>query len=164
MSDDSTNEHDPDDAMDIDDAQLEELFRLVGRAFAEGDSAPPPESGGMSYVRWSSPDADLAVMFETELEGVRDDGEVGVDLEFRGARYQISVSISVDSIVGEVSPWETGTTLRLEFEGGPMDIDVDEDGEFYVPSPPGGPVRLRVESAEGAMVTEWFTVNPSRSS
>jgi len=48
--------------------------------------------------------------------------------------------------------------------GGPVEVDVDDDGRLGVGSPPGGTLRLRVESSGGAMVTEWFTVNPSRSS
>jgi hypothetical protein len=163
MSDDGLHEGDIDDGTP-DDAELEELFGLVARAFAEGDPAPPIDDAGMSYVRWTSPDADLGVMFEIELEGVRDDGDVGDELEFIGAQFRIAVGTSPDRIVGEVSPWSAGSNLRLEFEDGPVDVEVDDDGAFYIGSPPAGPVRLRVEGSAGAMVTEWFTVNPSRSS
>ena len=164
MSDDDVNHRDIDEGTEPDDAQLEELFRLVARAFAEGDPAPPVAEGGMSYVHWASPDADLGVMFEAELEHVRDDGDVGDDLEFVGARIRVGIGVSPERIVGEVSPWTAGSTLRLEYEGGPRDVDVDDEGAFYIGSPPDGPVRFRVESNAGAMVTEWFTVNPSRSS
>jgi hypothetical protein len=161
---DGSNDHDIDDAAADDDPELEELFRLVAQAFAEGDAAPPIEEGGMSYVRWAAPDADVGVMFEAELAGVRDDGNLGDDLEFIGTRYRIAVGTSPERIVGEVSPWSVGSILTLEYEGGPRDVDVDDDGEFYIGAPPSGPVRLRVESSAGMMVTEWFTVNPSRSS
>jgi hypothetical protein len=164
MSDDGVNDRDIEDATAHDDPELEELFRLVAQAFAEGDPPSPTDDSGISYVRWAAPDADLGVMFEVGLAGVRDDGDVGDDLEFIGARYRIAVGISPDRIVGEVSPWTAGSTLRLECDGGPTDIEVDDDGAFYVDSPAAGPVRLRVQSAAGEMVTEWFTVNPSRSS
>lgn len=164
MSDDDLNGRDDEDESDLDDAQLADLLRLVGRAFAEGDPPPPVDDDGMSYVRWSSPDADIGVMFERELEGVRDDGEAGGDLEFIGERFTISIGISAERIVGEVSPWEVTSTLRLEHASGPTEVEVDEDGEFYIASPPSGPVRLRVDSAGDAMVTEWFTITPSRSS
>ena len=106
MSDDDLNGRDDEDESDLDDAQLADLLRLVGRAFAEGDPPPPVDDDGMSYVRWSSPDADIGVMFERELEGVRDDGEAGGDLEFIGERFTISIGISAERIVGEVSPQE----------------------------------------------------------
>jgi hypothetical protein len=164
MSHDDVNDPDLDDGTGPDDAQLDELFRLVAQAFADGDPAPPVEEDGMSFSRWAAPDADLGVMFESELAGVRDDGGGGDDLEFIGGRYRITVGTSLDHIVGEVSPWSSESVLSLEFDGGPVDVDVDEHGEFYIGSPPGGPVRLRVESPAGAMVTEWFTINPSRNS
>jgi len=164
MSDDGLDERGTEDAAEPDDAQLDELFRLVAQAFAEGDAVPPVEQGGMSYVRWAAPDADIGVMFESELVGVRDDGEASDEREFVSARYRIAVGLSPDRIVGEVTPWGEGTTLTLEYEGGPREVVVDDDGEFYVGSPPRGPVRFRVESPAGAMVTEWFTVSPSRSS
>ena len=85
MSDDGVNHRDIDEGTEPDDAQLEELFRLVAVAFAESDPAPPVAEGGILYVRWASQDADLGVMFEAELEHVREDGDLGDDLEFVGA-------------------------------------------------------------------------------
>jgi hypothetical protein len=164
MSNDDVNGRAIDDNADTDDAQLDELFRLVARAFAEGDPAPPVEEGAMSYVRWAAPDADVGVMFDSELAGVRDDSDGNDEREFIGVRYRIAVGISPERIVGEVSPWSAESVLSLEYEGGPRLVDTDDDGEFYIDSPPGGPVRFRLESARGAMVTEWFSVSPSQSS
>jgi hypothetical protein len=164
MSNEGVNGRGIDDDTDTDDAELEELFRLVARAFAECDPAPPVEEGGMSYVRWAAPDADLGVMFDSELVGVRDDSDGSDEREFVGVRYRIAVGISPERIVGEVSPWSVGSVLTLEYEGGPRVVETDDEGEFFIDSPPGGPVRFRLESTVGAMVTEWFSVNPTQNS
>ena len=146
-----------------DDAELDVLFALVRQAFAEGDPSPIADEPGMSYVRWLAPDADIGVMFEIELAGVRDDSDDTDDVEFVGVHVRVAASLSPSRIVGEITPWGGGT-VQLEHEQDTVDVDVDDDGSFYVAMPPAGPMRLRVQSATGELVTEWFAVSPGRSS
>ena len=165
-SDDSSPDDDFDNAPDgqaPDDDELDALFALVQRAFAEGDPSPSADDRGISYVRWLAPDADIGVMFEIELAGVRDDSDGTDDVEFVGVHVRVAASLSPHRIVGEVSPW-SGGTVQLEHEHGTLDVDVDDDGSFYIVSPPAGPLRLRVQSAAGELVTEWFAVSPGQSS
>jgi hypothetical protein len=165
-SDDFSPDLDSDDTPDGEapsDEQLDALFALVQRAFAEGDPSPSGDERGISYVRWLAPDADVGVMFEIELAGVRDDSDESDEVEFVGVLVRVSASLTPHRIVGEVSPWNGGT-LQLEHEHGTIDIDVDDDGSFYIASPPAGPLRLRVMSAPRELVTEWFAVSPGRSS
>ena len=164
-SDNSSPDHDLDDAngQAVDDEELDVLFALVQRAFAEGDPSPDADERSISYVRWLAPDADLGVMFEIELAGVRDDGDGTDDVEFVGVHVRVAASLSPSRIVGEVSPWNGGT-VQLEHEHGTLDVEVDDDGSLYITSPPAGPLRLRVQSAVGELVTEWFAVSPGRSS
>jgi hypothetical protein len=147
----------------LDDEELDALFALVRQAFEEGDPSPSADDRGISYVRWLAPDADLGVMFEIELTGVRDDSDETDEVEFVGVLVRVAASISPYRIVGEVSPW-SGGTVQLEHEQGTIDVDVDDDGSFYIASPPAGPLRLRVMSAPRELVTEWFAVSPGRSS
>ena len=114
------------------------------RAFAEGDPSPSADDRGISYVRWLAPDADIGVMFEIELAGVRDDSDGTDDVEFVGVHVRVAASLSPHRIVGEVSPW-SGGTVQLEHEHGTLDVDVDDDGSFYIVSPPAGPLRMRVQ-------------------
>ena len=151
-----------DDDVDLD--RIEELMDLVGRAFDEADPLPEPRASQMSYVRWGSPDADIAMMTEVEFVGVRhDDANDDVEVEFVGAAVRIEATLSPRRIVGDVEPWLDGDELSLEFDGGPVAVDVDTRGGFSIDSP-RGPLRFRVGSARGQTVTEWFSVNPNRDS
>jgi hypothetical protein len=147
----------------LDDDELDVLFALVQRAFAEGDPSPSADERGISYVRWLAPDADIGVMFEIELAGVRDDSDGSDDVEFIGIHVRVAASLSPSRIVGEVSPW-SGGTVQLEHEHGTLEVEVDDDGSLYIVSPPSGPLRLRVQTAAGELVTEWFAVSPGRNS
>jgi hypothetical protein len=110
-----------------------------------------------------APDADIGVMFEIELEGVRDDSDDTDDVEFIGIHVRVAASLSPSRIVGEVTPWNGGTVL-LEHQHGTLDVEIDDDGSLYIASPPTGPLRLRVQTADGELVTEWFAVSPGRNS
>jgi len=146
-----------------DDAELDALLALVGRAFDEGDPAPDVVGGpGISYVQWYAPGADIAVLFEPELTGVRDAGEQG-DLEFVGDRLHVALHATPARIVGELTPWAGDAAVWLEHRDGRVEVPVDESGELYFVGPPTGPIRLRVEAADGLMVTEWFVITRDRS-
>src|SRR5690349_6899206 len=85
---------DAENGPELDDVELNVLFSLVQRAFAEGDPSPSADERGMSYVRWLAPDADIGVMFEIELAGVRDDGDGSDDVVFMGVHVRVAASLS----------------------------------------------------------------------
>ena len=152
------NDDVPDDDVQADDAELDALLALVGRAFAEGDPVPETLGGsGVSYVQWYAPGADIGVLFEAELAGVRDAGEHG-DLEFVSERMRVSLHATPARIVGELTPWGGDSAVWLEHRGGRVEVPVDEGGELYLVGPPLGPIRLRVEAADGVMITDWFVI------
>jgi hypothetical protein len=141
------------------------LMELVAKAFEEGDPVPDSVvSRGRSYVRWMAPDADIGVIVEEAMAtSVRDVDAGGNDYVFETAQVRIELTISPSSIAGSVQPWRGGSAW-LEHDSGPIEVDVTEDGEFYLASPPSGPMRLRLQTDVGQVITDWFFVTRGQSS
>jgi hypothetical protein len=152
----------------VDDGSgAEELLRLVALYFDEVDPVPDETvSRATAYLRWRMPGADIAFLDDESADRVLVRGvdqSVGT-YRFVSREQRIEMTIGADSVVGILEPW-TGGRASLEFENGSILIDVDEHGAFRIARPPANPVRLRVETSEGQIVTtEWFLISRARSS
>ncbi len=139
-----------------------ELMSMLAQAFAAGDPTPTTlVDEHHSFVRWAALDADLGILLDEQLAGVRDATATGQLIQF--ADLRVDIDISPDSIAGTVEPW-SGGMVALEHPTGIIDARADEHGDFYVDEIPVGPVRLRLTTPDGVKVSEWFAARYRHSS
>lgn len=142
-----------------------ELLDMIAGVFDALD--PVPEtlvSEDFSYVRWGAPDADIGVLFPLVATVSVRDGEPGDDLHaYRFEQSDMTVIIDLDSMSGEVRPWQGGTGW-IETPDGLRDVDIDESGEFVLTGIEAGSARMWVRTPDGDAVTGWFHVIRGRSS
>ena len=147
--------HEPDDRL------LEEL------ASALDATDPVPErfiEAAKESFTWRTIDIELAELVfdsaEAELAGVR-----GVDatrqVTFQAPGFEIEVAIISDGtrrLVGQVVPPHEGT-VELRFGEQSMTTEADSLGRFSFEDVPLGPISLRLELRDGAVVqTAWTLV------
>jgi hypothetical protein len=136
---------------------LDALQRLVGQAFAEADRAPQRTlSTAETFLRWRSEDADIAYFVDDLVDAVPvRDPDAPMSHTLASDRHQIALTISDDALVGTIRPWSGGQG-SVEYIGGSVPVDVDEDGSFYVDRPSVSSARLHFTDVDGETRTEWF--------
>lgn len=147
--------HEPDDRL------IDEL------ASALDATDPVPErfiEAAKESFTWKTIDIELAELVfdsaESELVGVR-----GVDatrqVTFQAPGFEIEVAIISDGtrrLVGQVVPAHEGT-VELHFGEQSVSTASDNLGRFSFEDVPLGPISLRIELADGAVVqTAWTLV------
>lgn len=147
--------HDPDDRL------LEELTSALDA------TDPVPErflEAAKESFTWRTIDIELAELVfdsaESELVGVR-----GTDatrqVTFQAPGFEIEVAIISDGsrrLVGQVVPARVGA-VELRFGEQSMTTESDSLGRFSFEDVPLGPISLRLELEDGAVVqTEWTLV------
>ena len=147
--------HEPDDRL------LQEL------ASALDVTDPVPErfiEAAKESFTWKTIDVELAELVfdsaESELVGVR-----GVDatrqVTFQAPGFEIEIAIISDGtrrLVGQVVPAQIGT-VELHFGEESVSTESDTLGRFSFEDVPLGPISLKLELADGAVVqTAWTLV------
>ena len=141
----------------LDDELLAELRATVDAV------DPVPDrliDGAKAAFAWRTIDEDLArlqfdSLAESDLAAVRSTRTI--HLAFATSEAGIDVEIGADTLTGQVVPPAVSVGIMLR-SGERVDVSCDEQGQFTIPRPSSGPVRLVAVFDHGEVVTEWFTV------
>jgi hypothetical protein len=142
---------------DDDEWLLGELRAAVQQA---GTPTPGMTAAAEAAFSWRTVDAELAVLSEeaaaAESALVRGDPAAPRILEFRTAQLSVELEQTDGGLVGQLVPPTPGL-ITLVGRAGELDrTDADELGCFTLQHSPGDLVRVRCDTASGAVVTEWF--------
>lgn len=147
--------HDPDDRL------LDELSSALDA------TDPVPDrfvAAAKESFTWRTIDIELAELVfdsaEAELAGVRGSDSTR-QVTFQAPGFEIEVAIISDGsrrLVGQVVPAQVGT-VELRFGDQSMTTEADTLGRFSFEDVPLGPISLRLEIGDGAVVqTAWTLV------
>jgi hypothetical protein len=151
-----------------DDIELEEELRLAALRF---DPVPPElAQAAIEAFSWRDIDAELAelvfdsLVSEDDVALVRSSADRRL-VSFRSGALTIDVEVTGSQagygLVGQIAPGQAAA-IDIRHRGEVITIGADEMGRFSTGPLPGGPVSLRVmlpaESAEPAVVTDWFSL------
>ncbi|HUA72242.1 MAG TPA: hypothetical protein VMA96_14205 [Solirubrobacteraceae bacterium] len=156
------------------DPDADDLLMADLRAFfAEVDPVPPMVSEiAKASLGWRRLDADLAELLsdsgleEEQYAGVRGSGAPARAVTFSSSELTIDIEVHVDdpgrTLLGQLSPPAPATIEIHTVAEESFSAEADKLGRFRARLPSGGPIRLRVLSAEGRgrppVETSWITV------
>jgi hypothetical protein len=142
---------------DDDERLLGELRAAVQQA---GTPTPGMTAAAEAAFSWRTVDAELAVLSEeaasSESALVRGTSTAPRILEFRTAQQSVELEQTASGLVGQLVPPTPGLVTLLGRGGELVRVDADELGCFTLDHPSGDLVRVRCDTASGALVTEWF--------
>jgi hypothetical protein len=96
--------------------------------------------------------------FDSELEPVRGlrsgSGQPRV-LIFTEAHLSLELEVMADHVVGQIIPPGPGEVVVETPDGSAFRIEADDIGLFDFDGLPPGQVRLRCETPDGNLVTDW---------
>ncbi len=148
---------------DKDKVSLDDLALLaqVRAAVQEYDPVPPNVvAAAKASLTWRTVDAELAVLSEeaaaAESALVRGAPAGPRTLEFRGERLAVEFEETETGLVGQLVPPTEGRITLLGPGGDLGRATADELGCFTLDHPRGDLVRVRCETPDGTLVTEWF--------
>jgi hypothetical protein len=140
-----------------DDRLMEELRAALRQA---GAPTPSMTAAGEAAFSWRSVDAELAVLSEESVAAesalVRGSSTGPRTLEFRGVHLSVELEETETGLVGQLVPPTEGRITLLGPGGDLGQATADELGCFTLDHPSGDLVRVRCETPDGALVTEWF--------
>lgn len=97
--------------------------------------------------------------FDSELEPVRGlrsgSGQPRV-LIFTAEHLSLELEVMADLVVGQIVPPGPGEIVVETPDGATFRIEADDIGLFDFASLPRGQVRLRCETRDGNLVTDWL--------
>ena len=144
-------------AWDDDERLLGELRAAVQRA---GTPTPGMTAAAEAAFSWRTVDAELAVLSEeaatSEAALVRGTSTAPRILEFHTAQLSVELEQTESGLVGQLVPPTPGLIALVGRGGELARTDADELGCFTLHHTPGDLVRVRCDTASGALVTEWF--------
>ncbi len=136
---------------------MEELRAALRHA---GAPTPAMRAAGEAAFSWRTVDAELAVLSEesaaAESALVRGAPAGPRTLEFRGAHLAVEFEETETGLVGQLVPPTEGRITLLGPGGDLGRATADELGCFTLDHPRGDLVRVRCETPDGTLVTEWF--------
>ena len=138
------------------DEQLEAYVRSVL------DEELVQDTIGMVMTGWDlqDPDAALAsLVFDSAVEaavatGVRSSATDVRSRTYRVSGFTIDFEETEEKIIGQVVP--VPTAVILETLRGAQESEVDAHGQFSIEVPGSGVARLRIQTHDQTVVTEWF--------
>lgn len=96
--------------------------------------------------------------FDSVLEPVRgmrsESGQPRV-LIFTGAHLSLELEVMADLVVGQIVPPGPGEVVVETPDGTSLGAEADDLGLFDFAGLPRGQVRLRCQTADGNLVTDW---------
>jgi hypothetical protein len=78
-------------------------------------------------------------------------------VRFRGKNVTLEVEIGDDVIVGQVYPTQSGLVTLSPASGPATEVSTDGMGCFTIERPTDGPFRLRCDTPDSSVVTDWIT-------
>jgi hypothetical protein len=136
---------------------MEELRAALQQA---GAPTPSMTAAGEAAFSWRSLDAELAVLSEESAAAqsalVRGAPAGPRTLEFRSAHLSVEFEETETGLVGQLVPPTEGRITLLGPDGDLGRATADELGCFTLDHRRGDLVRVRCETPDGALVTEWF--------
>jgi hypothetical protein len=133
---------------------------------AVSTSGPVPEhaiTAARAAYTWRTIDEELEVLslsFDSADETaalVRGSSEAAPRmLLFEGRGLGVEVEITSGSLTGQLIPPQPGHVTLSTAVGPFADGAADEAGCFLLARPPAGPVRLRCETSQASLITEWM--------
>lgn len=137
---------------------------LLLRDFADavGEIAPLVDrvaAQGMAAFTWRTVDEELLALSYDSTEGPlatsRAESDGGRVLVFGTAELSVELEVTTDQILGQITPPSAGEVRLETSDGSTVHITADDLG-FFVTSPlPGQLVRLRCETSDQRLITEW---------
>lgn len=131
------------------------------RAAVHGAGAPTEQmtAAAEAAYSWRTIDAELAALTEDSLV----DGAVLAHaataparaLVFESSRLTVEITVHGDQLAGQLVPAGAGTVTVSAPTGELGHATIDDDGHFTLPRPDRGPMRLRVSTESGGLMTEW---------
>lgn len=135
------------------------------RAAVEHAGAPSEQmiAAAEAAYSWRTIDAELAALSEDSFA----DGAVLAHaaaapvrtMVFAASRLSVEISVSDQQLAGQLAPAMAGSVTVSGPAGELGRATIDDDGHFALPRPGHGPVRLRVSTGSGALITEWVHVS-----
>jgi hypothetical protein len=114
------------------------------------------EIGGPCYA-WAGWEP-ASLTFDSSLEHVRvlraESGHARV-LIFTATALSVELELMADRVVGQIVPPGPGEVVVETPDGGSFRIEADDMGFFDFAGMPRGQVRLRCETPDGRLVTDW---------
>jgi hypothetical protein len=108
---------------------------------------------------WRTIDAELASLTEDSfLHGAVHAHAASAParaLVFEGSRLTVELTVSDDQLVGQLAPATAGTVTVSSPAGELAHTAIGADGRFAVSRPDHGPMRLRLSTQSGELITEW---------
>ena len=140
-----------------DDRLMAELRAALQQA---GAPTPSMTAAGEAAFSWRSVDVELAVLSEESSAAepvlVRGSPAAPRTREFRGGHLSVEFEETETGLVGQLVPPTAGQITLLGPDGELGRASADELGCFTLGHPSGDLVRVRCETPDGVLVTEWF--------
>jgi hypothetical protein len=112
-------------------------------SYAVGEAAPPGTLTRFgNYACWRV----------TGLRSGPDDARV---LVFTALPLSLELEVISGRVVGQIFPPGPGEIRVEASDGAIFQVEADEAGFFDLPGMPSGPVRLRCDTPNGRLVTDW---------
>jgi hypothetical protein len=99
-----------------------------------------------------------SLTFDSALEpvpGLRSGSGQPRVLIFTEARLSLELEVMADHVVGQIVPPGPGQIVVETLDGPTVRIEADDIGFFDFDRLPTGQVRLRCETTDGTLVTDW---------
>jgi hypothetical protein len=77
--------------------------------------------------------------------------------EFRGRNLRLELEIGEEVVIGQIYPTQAGLVTFMTAKGLSVEARTDEVGCFMVERPANGPFRVRCDTPDSVVVTDWMT-------
>ena len=130
-------------------------------SYAVCEAAPPDtltEFGNCACWRTASQDFQAFLSFAPSSErvtGLRSGPDDARVLVFTAPPLSLELEVISGRVVGQILPPGPGEIRVEASDGVSFQVEADDAGFFDLPGLPSGPVRLRCDTPNGQLVTEW---------
>jgi hypothetical protein len=130
-------------------------------SYAVGEAAPPDtltEFGSWAYWRAADQDFKALLSFARSSEyvtGLRSGPDDARVLVFTASPLSLELEVISGRVVGQILPPGPGEVRVEASDGVTFQVEADDTGFFDLPGMPSGPVRLRCDTPNGLLVTDW---------
>jgi hypothetical protein len=130
-------------------------------SYAVGEAAPPDAVTRFGHrACWCIVDQNFedfpgSAPSSERVTGLRSGPEDARVLVFTASPLSLELEVISGRVVGQIFPPGPGEIQVEASDGATFGVEADEAGFFNLPGLPSGPVRLRCDTANGRLVTDW---------